>query len=74
MTDKSPDNPYEGLDSPSGVYPHAAGLWEVFERAIGDDGPDPRCIALAKTKLEEAMLWYDKAVPAVRKIGEREEK
>ncbi len=38
----------------------ACGLYATFEMEV--EGADPRCQALAKTKLEEAIMWYVKSV------------
>ena len=41
----------------------ACGLYATFNNeAIPVENADPRCIALAKTKLEEAIMWYVKAI------------
>ena len=39
------------------------GLWEMIDTMPDNpDGACPRCAALAKTKLEEAIMWAVKAV------------
>ena len=43
----------------------ACGLYATFNGEafpMKEGSPDPRCVALAKTKLEEAIMWYTKAV------------
>lgn len=39
----------------------ASSLLGVIEAAV-KEGAEPRCIALAKTKLEEAVFWATKGV------------
>lgn len=43
------------------IKDHATGMWTSLERAQAA-GADPRCIALAKTKLEEAVFWSTKGI------------
>lgn len=45
------------------VKAEAAGLLSILE-AVQDAGGDTRCIATAKTKLEEAVMWAVKGITA----------
>ena len=58
--DMSRDDPdrVDKLDRIEHVRELAKALWDVIE----DNGGDQRCAALAKTNLEQAAMWANKAV------------
>jgi hypothetical protein len=41
-----------------------ADFYEYLEVALDEPGYDQRCIAMAKTKIEEAVMWATKAITA----------
>ena len=59
-------NPFE--ESESDVHAKAHELWNLLNDSMSEDQADARKIALAKTHLEQGMMWYEKAItpaPAV---------
>lgn len=40
----------------------ATAMYGEFEARVGEQPPDPRAMALARTKLEESVMWSTKAI------------